>query len=490
MMKILASRWEADFSIRICDMSGTNPEYDVFISYKSEYKPWVETLARNLSQQGLIVWLDDWRKRPGDLVAGTLDKAINNSKAGVLVVTPEAVASGWVQEEYASMLNREKLGHFRLIPVILRESEAVPFLKNRFWIDFTNPENYRRRFYELVQGVRGCVPDPMEEIEGAIEPPPPLPDIARISHEGELALFKGVFDELDEMGVMLLFAQEGMGAGGSDVLVEQARLRFGEANVFHIVPIVCAEEEAEDYFIDVARQLGLSNDVRAAPALASNLPKLLTGKRKVLLVLSNFENGPKAARHKLASALRTFVEQERRKVRIVIRGGEELAAMKYEMDDVSLLNLAGTRLWPDLTEDDVDSLFKQRKPGQALKAGEALSILTATGAEPRLVGHCLRHRANVKGESSVDYEQVVRAYDIATPWFVPIKRREADASRVRRLLADVDLGAYATPWFSDAITRRLFWRNAFAVHEIEGRTRMRWRCEALREAGRTILECA
>jgi len=122
-------------------MSNGNPQYDVFISYKSEYKPWVETLARNLERQRLTVWLDDWRKRPGDLIAGTLDNAIKSSRAGVLVVTPEAVASGWVQEEYESMLAREKKGGFRLIPAILRKSEGFPFLRNRFWIDFTAPEH-------------------------------------------------------------------------------------------------------------------------------------------------------------------------------------------------------------------------------------------------------------------------------------------------------------------------------------------------------------
>jgi len=32
---------------------------------------------------------------------------------------------------------REKRGDFRLIPIILRESQGIPFLQNRFWVDFT-----------------------------------------------------------------------------------------------------------------------------------------------------------------------------------------------------------------------------------------------------------------------------------------------------------------------------------------------------------------
>lgn len=42
--------------------------YDAFISYKSEYLPWVETLARNLRRLGVEVWLDEWHRRPGDRV--------------------------------------------------------------------------------------------------------------------------------------------------------------------------------------------------------------------------------------------------------------------------------------------------------------------------------------------------------------------------------------------------------------------------------------
>jgi hypothetical protein len=250
------------------------------------------------------------------------------------------------------------------------------------------------------------------------------------------------------------------------------------------------KQRGAEYFLDIAAQLGLQGDIRSAGSLAVKIPNLLAGRQKILLVLSNFENGPKDARHRLASALRTFLERRRNKVRIVIRGGEELAALKYEeVDNVSLFNIAGARLWPDLTEADLHSLFEQRKPGRSLKSGEAKLILEATGAEPRLVGHCLRYRASSEDEESVDYEQIVRSYDIATPWFVPVRRKDSDSSKVKRLLKDTDIGTYATPWFADPMTRRLFWRNAFAVREINGQKRIQWRSNALREAGRAILEC-
>jgi hypothetical protein len=443
-----------------------------------------------LSSQRLAVWVDDWRKIPGDSIAETLDKAIKSSRAGVLVVTPEAVASGWVQEEYASMLAREKMGGFRLVPAILRKSEGFPFLKNRFWIDFTAPEHYPRRLYELVQGVRGLAPDPEGAIAGEIEPPPPLPEIATISHEGELKLFKSVFNELDDVGVMLLFAQEGMAAGGSDLLVKAAKNRYGESNVLHVVPKLCGEEkeEVEGYFLDIALQLGIP-PVKSPGALSLKLPELLTNRRKLLLILTNFENGPRGARRELASALRTFYQQEPNKVRMIVRGGEHLAGLRYEAGDVSLLNVAGARLWPDLTEADVDWQFDQHDTGANLKAGEAAAILKATGGEPRLVARCLRERADAGPDRAVDYERIVAGHDIAASWFVPFKKDHSDAAKARRFLKEADLGVYDAPWFSDAVKRRLFWKNALAVRDMDGVARLRWRCEALRERGRGILEC-
>jgi hypothetical protein len=465
-------------------MPNDDPKYDVFISYKSENKSWAETLARNLVQQRLTVWLDDWRKRPGDLITGTL----KNAKAGLIVVTPEALASGWVQEEYESMQGREKLGSFQVILVVLGEIDGLPFLSNKPWIDFTDPEKYRRGLYEVVQGVRGARPDPEAETSGAIERPPPLPETATITDEAKVRLFDSVFDELDDVGMILLLAQEGMGAGGSDLLDKQARLRFGETNVFHIVSGVYGEGEVESYFLDIAGQLGLPKGAGSAVALANNLPMFLAEKnKKILLMLTNFENGPKDGRDKLAAVLRSFIDSQRREVRILIQGGESLAALKYEPGDLSGLNIASARLWPELTQADLYALFKH--VGRVLDEGEALSILGATGGEPRLVGHCLRHRAKVAGDKAVDYEQVVRGYDIATPWFAPIRGREADAAKASRLLKDMDLGVFTSPWFSDPIKRSFFWKNALAVREIDGRKRLQWRCEALREVGQNVLEC-
>ena len=74
--------------------------YDVFISHKSEYKRWVEVLAQNLHKCGYNVFLDVWELVPGRSLVDGLYQGLQRSRAGVLVVTPEAWESGWVREEY------------------------------------------------------------------------------------------------------------------------------------------------------------------------------------------------------------------------------------------------------------------------------------------------------------------------------------------------------------------------------------------------------
>src|SRR5262249_38727771 len=161
--------------------------------------------------------------------------------------------------------------------------------------------------------------------DGGIEMPPALPGIVAISQERKRSLFESVFDDLDDLGVVLLLAQEAMGAGSSDYLIDHAKQRFGDASVVHIVSSICSDDEIEEYFSDIGRQLGLHEKTPSAAMLERKLPEVLSSRNKVVLVFSHFENGTVKAVHALASALRGFLERDRSRVRLLFRGGEKLA---------------------------------------------------------------------------------------------------------------------------------------------------------------------
>jgi hypothetical protein len=127
-------------------------KYDVFISYSRVDKKWVIQLKSALEAYGIRVWLDSDEIRPGDQFIEELEKGIKKSRCIALVLSPEAVESVWVKEEYHSALSSHKL---RLIPVLLRKAEIPGFLKTRHYIDFSHEEDFDDNVGKLVYGITG-----------------------------------------------------------------------------------------------------------------------------------------------------------------------------------------------------------------------------------------------------------------------------------------------------------------------------------------------
>jgi hypothetical protein len=132
--------------------------FDVFLSYYSGDAVWVVQLKSALSNKGLRVWLDKEQIRPGDLFIGALEKGIESTECVVIVISPGALRSHWVEEEYNRALtmanSRER--RLRLIPILLQETELPGFLASRQWVDFREPGSFDRGIERLVWGIRGC----------------------------------------------------------------------------------------------------------------------------------------------------------------------------------------------------------------------------------------------------------------------------------------------------------------------------------------------
>jgi SAM-dependent methyltransferase len=131
--------------------------YDVFLSYKSCDSDWVEVLKNALVKAGIKVWLDKDNIRPGDLFVDALEKGLEASKTIIIVVSPEAINSGWVKEEYcrAVVLTVEGEQSRRIIPVLLRNAELPGFLKTRQWVDFRDDDKFKESMRKLIWGIKG-----------------------------------------------------------------------------------------------------------------------------------------------------------------------------------------------------------------------------------------------------------------------------------------------------------------------------------------------
>ena len=80
---------------------------------------------------GIPVWYDAVNLPPGAPFARDLYKAIENSRAAIILLSEESVASGWVEEEHhAAQNHRTKYKDFRVIPLRLDDAAPPDFLTN------------------------------------------------------------------------------------------------------------------------------------------------------------------------------------------------------------------------------------------------------------------------------------------------------------------------------------------------------------------------
>ena len=110
--------------------------YDVFISYSHDDFDWVSRFAERLESEGLRVARDEVVLKPGDVLTHAIEQAIRDSAHGILVFSPASVASGWVQQEYAALMQRSIEDRLRFIPVVIDDVELPGFAATRYYADF------------------------------------------------------------------------------------------------------------------------------------------------------------------------------------------------------------------------------------------------------------------------------------------------------------------------------------------------------------------
>jgi hypothetical protein len=111
---------------------------NVFLSHSSQDKDFVRRLADDLRDLGHEPWLDEWKIRVGDCIVSKIQEGLAQADYVVLVLTPEAVASGWVDREWKAAYWSE-ISEKRVIvlPVLLRLCELPPLLRTKKYADFT-----------------------------------------------------------------------------------------------------------------------------------------------------------------------------------------------------------------------------------------------------------------------------------------------------------------------------------------------------------------
>ena len=128
-------------------MNNIDKKYDLFISHASEDKDAiVRPLATLLEQLSVKVWYDEFSLRLGDSLTASIDRGLQDSRFGLLVLSKSFLGKKWPDYEYRSLLTRQIDGEKVILPLwygvtkeevknyslYLADIKAVPISKDNY----------------------------------------------------------------------------------------------------------------------------------------------------------------------------------------------------------------------------------------------------------------------------------------------------------------------------------------------------------------------
>jgi hypothetical protein len=103
----------------------------VFLSYAEADRKVAQELATGLREAGLRIWFAEDEVFPGDNWALEVGKALKQSDAMIVLISPQSMKSDWVLKEIEFALGAQQY-QGRLIPVIVKPTPEVPWILKRF----------------------------------------------------------------------------------------------------------------------------------------------------------------------------------------------------------------------------------------------------------------------------------------------------------------------------------------------------------------------
>jgi hypothetical protein len=128
----------------------------VFISYSPRDKEFARRLAGDLKNRGIPVWFDEDKIAPGKSIIGAIEAGLDQMAFLIVVLSPAAVASGWVKKERRTALHQAISGGRDAVIPILRETYQIPgFLRDLNNVDMRADYDYPAGLEKLVGKVAG-----------------------------------------------------------------------------------------------------------------------------------------------------------------------------------------------------------------------------------------------------------------------------------------------------------------------------------------------
>lgn len=126
----------------------------IFLSHNHADKPFVRRLAADLQNQGIPYWLDEAEIKVGESLIEKIRAGIDKVEFVAVVLSPNSVASPWVQREVDVAMNQEISGRrVKVLPLMYSACELPGFLLGKRYADFTDDSRYPSALEDLVRSV-------------------------------------------------------------------------------------------------------------------------------------------------------------------------------------------------------------------------------------------------------------------------------------------------------------------------------------------------
>ena len=279
-------------------------KYDIFLSHNHADEEWTRKLAERLEKEAwqgrkLIVFFSPWDIRPGQSIPLEIERALPKSRKVGLIMSPEAMASAWVELErlvttYIGVSARQE----RLIPLYRRTCEIPALLQPVLYLDFRDDAKFEESYRKLLAVIkdeplpRGSSPSSAapELLPPAIPRPPAVGFVQR-HDEHKRNILEQVKAELapEKNQLVVLW---GRGGAGKTTLAAEAVREMSETFPDRIVWISAlshADLTLATLLNEIAAQLGRPDLRPLPPEEKEEQVRALIAAAPTLIVLDNFE---------------------------------------------------------------------------------------------------------------------------------------------------------------------------------------------------------
>jgi hypothetical protein len=108
-------------------------------------------------------WLDQREIEIGDSLSGKIQEGLSSCHSLIVILSPDALARPWVQEELRAAYARRLAGDFKIFPVLHKECALPAFLADYRYADFRDESRYDESLSLLVRAIKTAVKRAREE---------------------------------------------------------------------------------------------------------------------------------------------------------------------------------------------------------------------------------------------------------------------------------------------------------------------------------------